>query len=328
MQCVAADKVIMKTKLITTALIIVLVITALTCTVGAAGTPAITVSSTSGNPGDTVTVKLSLENNPGVSAMILTPSYDSTALQLDSVKGSDDFGGMVEYVNRIVWLSSGGDVQQDGDFLTLTFTVLDSARKGDLELSVTYSDGDICNWNEENVDFEIASGKVEILSDGTGTVASAAAPTSDTEVTEAIGGALAADKTETEEGALTAQETEKSPDDDKEGAVRSTVVIICVAAALALVALVCITVYSKKKDSKSEASTPSDSGKAAAEPSVSSDEKVSSDIVDGGAPESGDVSDVSGEAGTQEESDSSDTETPSDGAENSAASDRDGGSEN
>ena len=318
----------MKTKLITTALIIVLTITVLTGTVFGAGTPTISVSSTSGNPGDTVTVEISLGNNPGFSAMILTPSYDPTALRLDSVEVSDNFGGTVEYVSRIVWLTSGEDVNQNGNFLNLTFTVLDSARKGDLEVTVTYSDGDICNWNEEIVDFEVASGKVEILSDGTGTVASAAAPASDTEVTETVGGALATDKTETEEGAVTAQETEKSPDDGKNGAVRSTIVIVCVAVALALVALVCITVYSKKKDSKSEARTPSDSGKAAAEPSVSSDEKVPSGIGDGGAPESGDVSDVSGEAGTQDESDSSDTETPSDGAEDSADSDRDGDSEN
>ena len=118
------DTVMIK-RTISAVLVIVLAIAAMTMSAVAADAPTISVGAASGNPGDTVTVTLSIENNPGVCAMILTPTYDTAALRLDGAKLSDDFDGMLECVNKIVWIHSGGDSQNNGTFLTLSFTVLD-----------------------------------------------------------------------------------------------------------------------------------------------------------------------------------------------------------
>ena len=129
-----------------------LAIAAMTVTLFAAA-PTISVGTASGNPGDTVTVEVSLENNPGICAVILTPEYDTTALRLESSALADGFSGMFEGDSRLVWVNMA-DITENGKFLTMIFTVLDSARKGDSEVTVTYSDGDISNWDEQDDDFE------------------------------------------------------------------------------------------------------------------------------------------------------------------------------
>ena len=241
----------MKKKIIS-AVLTALVIIVVTSYVSAADAPTISVGTVSGNPGDTVTVGLSLENNPGVCAMILTPSYDTSALKLKSSSLVDGFGGMFESDSKLVWVNAG-DVGKNGDFMTMTFTVLDSARKGDTEISVTYSDGDICNWDEKNVDFEIVSGKIEILSDGTGTVASTASPDSETNGD----GNAATDKSApaTDKAAVTDSDTASDSDAVSKPAGKTdntALIVLVVAVALAAVVLVCIVVRSKKKGKTGE----------------------------------------------------------------------------
>lgn len=239
------DTVMIK-RTISAVLVIVLAIAAMTMSAVAADAPTISVGAASGNPGDTVTVTLSIENNPGVCAMILTPTYDTAALRLDGAKLSDDFDGMLECVNKIVWIHSGGDSQNNGTFLTLSFTVLDSARAGDSKISLTYSNGDICNWDEKYVDFEIVSGKIEILSDGTGTVASTASPDSETN-----GDGNAA----TDKAAVTDSDTASDSDAVSKPAGKTdntALIVLVVAVALAAVVLVCIVVRSKKKGKTGE----------------------------------------------------------------------------
>ena len=246
------DTVMIK-RTISAVLVIVLAIAAMTMSAVAADAPTISVGAASGNPGDTVTVTLSIENNPGVCAMILTPTYDTAALRLDGAKLSDDFDGMLECVNKIVWIHSGGDSQNNGTFLTLSFTVLDSARAGDSKISLTYSNGDICNLDEKYVDFEIVSGKIEILSDGTGTVASTASPDSETNGD----GSAATDKSapSTHNSAVTVSYTASDSDavSKPAGKTDNTDLIVLVGAVeLAAVVLVCIVVRSKKKGKTGE----------------------------------------------------------------------------
>lgn len=246
------DTVMIK-RTISAVLVIVLAIAAMTMSAVAVGAPTISVGAASGNPGDTVTVTLSIENNPGVCAMILTPTYDTAALRLDGAKLSDDFDGMLECVNKIVWIHSGGDSQNNGTFLTLSFTVLDSARAGDSKISLTYSNGDICNWDEKYVDFEIVSGKIEILSDGTGTVASTASPDSETNGD----GSAATDKSApaTDKVAVTDSDTASDSDAVSKPAGKTdntALIVLVVAVALAAVVLVCIVVRSKKKGKTGE----------------------------------------------------------------------------
>ena len=54
-------------------------------------------------------------------------------------------------------------VSTDGVVLTLTFTILDTAEQGsESVVMLTYTEGDICNYDEEDVFFAIAEGKVTV----------------------------------------------------------------------------------------------------------------------------------------------------------------------
>lgn len=123
--------------------------------------PTMTVSTENCFPGDTVTVSVSLANNPGITAAVLKPVYDDSVLELVEIKFNTDlFRGNVIYGVKAVWATSTDNVN-NGEFLILTFKVLDST-EGFTDVSVQYSYGDICNFNEKVVNFIVASGGVNI----------------------------------------------------------------------------------------------------------------------------------------------------------------------
>ena len=128
-----------------------------------ADTPTMTLSSVSGNPGEMVDVTVTLKNNPGIFSFTLGVAYDDTKMVLTDVVLTDGFGGSIVADNRIVWLADDVDIDTDGVVLTLTFTILDTAEAGsEVAVTLTYADGDICNYDEEDVYFAIVEGTVTI----------------------------------------------------------------------------------------------------------------------------------------------------------------------
>ncbi|MBQ7160664.1 MAG: hypothetical protein IJR90_03045, partial [Clostridia bacterium] len=95
-------------------------------------------------------------------ACTLAFSYDSDVLTLEKVVPSEEFGGNFAFGERAVWISNG-DVKADGVFLTLRFRIGVYVEYKDYSIGVFYNKGDICNYNEEDVDFEVRSGKVTVL---------------------------------------------------------------------------------------------------------------------------------------------------------------------
>lgn len=61
-----------------------------------------------------------------------------------------------------------GDTTYDGTIFTINFKVLDSAKIGNAEITILYEEGDICNYNEQTVDFDIVSGGITVVNGGTG----------------------------------------------------------------------------------------------------------------------------------------------------------------
>ena len=144
------------------AIMIAVVIGLSTVVVGyATEVPTITVSSATATQGETVTLNVSLSNNPGINTFSLGFDYDTSKLNLLNVTINDSLGGQFVYKKKAVWLNSK-DTQYNGEILTLEFAVLESAKSGDAEVKVTYSPGDISNYNEEDVNFKIVSGKITI----------------------------------------------------------------------------------------------------------------------------------------------------------------------
>lgn len=165
-------------KIISILLAVVLAMTTIQFAI-AAGTPTITVSSATADPGDTVSLKVSLSNNPGINTFSLGFNYDMTRLSLTGVTLNSSVGGQFQYTKKAVWLNSS-DSTYNGDYLTLTMKVLDNAPAGDASVAVTYNAGDISNYNEDDVDFTLVAGKVIVkattpVSPGTITVGTATA---------------------------------------------------------------------------------------------------------------------------------------------------------
>lgn len=133
----------------------------------AAKTPTITVSSATTKPGDTVVLSVTMKNNPGINTFSLGFSYDSNKLSLVDVKPSSKLGGQFVYKKKAVWLNSK-DSTYNGEIMTLKFKVSKSA-SGNAKVNLTYSPGDISNYNEQDVDFWIEAGTIKITSDGSST---------------------------------------------------------------------------------------------------------------------------------------------------------------
>lgn len=148
------------------AIIIAIVIALSTVVVGfATGVPTITVSSVTAAPGDTVTLNVALSNNPGINTFSFGFDYDETRLNLTNVKLASGIPGQFTYAKKAVWLNSE-DINTNGNFLTLTFDVLDKAPIGDAYVAVTYNTGDIANYDEEDVGFQTVNGQVKVITDG------------------------------------------------------------------------------------------------------------------------------------------------------------------
>ena len=149
----------------------------------AAGTPTVTVSSATAAPGETVDLRVSLANNPGINTFSFGFDYDASRLQLLNVRLAEGVGGQFSFAKKVVWLNSS-DVTTNGDFLILTMKVLENASGGDASVAVNYSNGDISNLNEDDVFFALVAGKItvrpSVSSNGAIVVGTASAPAGST----------------------------------------------------------------------------------------------------------------------------------------------------
>jgi hypothetical protein len=146
------------------------------------GENAIGVKSVEAKPGETtVTVEFVIANNPGWYSFTFTPVYDTTRLSLDINKDTvwvniDEMDGDLTLGKRIVWLGGDEDSTFNGVFMRLTFTVLDNAPVGNAKVSLTWqSNGDVCNYDEEDVNPIMVPGYVVVPCEHTFTTTTVAA---------------------------------------------------------------------------------------------------------------------------------------------------------
>lgn len=127
--------------------------------------PTISVSSVSADAGDKISVDVSISGNPGICCFILGLKYDTSRLKFESAELDGKVSGMFEAKECIVWVSDK-DTDYNGKYVTLNFTVLKSAQAGKADIALTYSDGDICNYDEEDVAFTVVPGVVNVEKGG------------------------------------------------------------------------------------------------------------------------------------------------------------------
>ena len=134
-----------------------------------ATSPTLIVGDATASAGETVTVSLQIANNPGVAGAKFTVNYDSKLTLTNAVSGEVfsalDYTPPAALVDGCPfnWDSLDAQATADGTFLTLTFTVADSALAGEqLDVSVSYVDGDVYNTNLQDLSFDIVNGTVTI----------------------------------------------------------------------------------------------------------------------------------------------------------------------
>ena len=122
-----------------------------------------TVVATSGKM---VTVTVKLENNPGISAVVMKIVYDDTKLQLVGAQFAEDVSqnAQANYNLPYVTLIRSGNYVEDAVLLSLTFVVLDDAEEGTAYVTLEYDKGNVTNYDEENVEFSVIAGGITVTS--------------------------------------------------------------------------------------------------------------------------------------------------------------------
>lgn len=123
------------------------------------------ISEITGKHSDTVEVTLSIMGNPGLTYAQLALSFDTAALKLVEIKNA----GLFEQVTldgNVLTLGSEdevGDTTGDGVIVTLVFQILADTDQ-DISVGMTYSTGDIRNYNGNAVVMGIDNGIVTVYS--------------------------------------------------------------------------------------------------------------------------------------------------------------------
>ncbi len=142
--------------------------------VSAADEAAFVVSTAEGVEGDTVTVTVSLANNPGIVSAKLKVAYDADVLELKSAKAEGvyaanaGFGPTTRNPFTINWVDTASGIiyADDGAFATLTFDIKADAAIGDSAITVSYDPDDVYvtddNNNYNNVTFAVENGAVKV----------------------------------------------------------------------------------------------------------------------------------------------------------------------
>lgn len=161
----------MRTRLLSLALVLVMVFTMLPTTVLAAS-PEMTlrVADAQAVAGSTVDVTLNLEENPGVAALKVKVAFDTDVLTLINVDFNEAMGGQFQMPQTmkspvsLTWYNGAENfTEETASFVTLTFMVSETAAPDSTtELSVTYNPKDIYNITETDISLNVVDGVVSI----------------------------------------------------------------------------------------------------------------------------------------------------------------------
>ena len=106
----------------------------------------ITVSSASAKAGETVTLTLTLSDNPGIAAMWLKPIYDADVLtEVDAVSGGL-FSAFTRGINYV--FDDEINVTANGVLLTVTFKIADDAKAGDYPVEILVREASDYDMND------------------------------------------------------------------------------------------------------------------------------------------------------------------------------------
>lgn len=165
-------------SIISILLVFVMLIASAVPTFAAQTAPTLVVDSMQAVRGQTATVKLSVQNNPGMAAATFRIVYDSSILRLDSVNFNTEFGGDFDELGSLALPVAGSDdlkaiqiswsslsnITTNGTFLSMNFVVKENAEKGSIaDVFTSFNRGDFCNIDEDDVNFISKDGQITII---------------------------------------------------------------------------------------------------------------------------------------------------------------------
>ena len=139
----------------------------------AASEPTIDVGSAEGKPGDTVTVPITVENNPGIVALRIFAEYNNDVLRLTEAtdgtifpEGKNTFNDdLTANPYTMLWMdgTSQTDYAANGTLVSLTFVIADDAAAGSYPIQLTYDNDSTFNKDLDNVMFAAQNGSVTVI---------------------------------------------------------------------------------------------------------------------------------------------------------------------
>ena len=145
-------------RIISFALILALSLGVIPVTSFATNIPTLSFNSVQAQAGDTVSLTLSVENNPGIAGLAVSIKYDTTALTLTNTKKGSLFSGFTAAKN-FAWDESE-NVTEDGVLATFTFTVSETASAGDYTIEIIPRS--CTNEDLDDVEVSVINGKISI----------------------------------------------------------------------------------------------------------------------------------------------------------------------
>ena len=115
-----------------------------------------------------VPISVFVKNNPGVSAIGLTLSYDND-LELSSIVYNTDLPGetmqpqLLKNPVKLIWICPFENIESDFVLATAYFNIPNKLDKKHYQVQITYDPNDVYELSENNIDFDIVQGLIEVL---------------------------------------------------------------------------------------------------------------------------------------------------------------------
>lgn len=156
-------------KKISCSLLAVLILCCFTVAVGASS-GSIYVSNVSGVPGDTVSVEIIMNSNPGVSFLELSVEYDESCLKLVNAIDEGVLGSIAVFDTvsknpfKLSWSNeeTNSDFKGTGTIATLTFKIVGSAKTGKTNINLSCNKSATMDIDHNKVDFSLEDGSVTV----------------------------------------------------------------------------------------------------------------------------------------------------------------------
>lgn len=166
-------------KCLSLLMVMTMLLTMLLMGVQAAGTPEISISSGTAKPGESVLLKISIKDNPGIAAAKIYIYYDTDTFDVDpdedlspcgafSTSGSilgntvEKSGGDAEGVLVLWYNKMGQNTDADGAFLTVSLQTKETAANGDYSIRLGYSPENVCNEESRKVALHTVGGVITV----------------------------------------------------------------------------------------------------------------------------------------------------------------------